>query len=257
MDDHRKKDHKGADIQGGEKGALHRTGKGDGEALGLKLGGGRALFPAISIFSGLVKAEHQPHAHRRQGVGQVEKHPHRAAGKDPRAHHSQDEGGAGIVAEGQQPLRLGAGTHPLFIEADGGLGPHRVAPHKAQGEGGGAGPADVEQGAHDPLQQPPQVAGQAQLHHQGGEHEKGKERRDDHVVAQLEAGAGRLHGRLGVEHQRQCGAQQDKAQNEIADSGLGQQPGHGTHLLHRWVCAAASKIACPPQPVRNTWLNRV
>ena len=49
-------------------------------------------------------------------MGQVEQHAHLAAGKDPRPHHAQNKGGAGIVAEGEQPLGLGLGTHALLVE---------------------------------------------------------------------------------------------------------------------------------------------
>ena len=49
-------------------------------------------------------------------MGQVEQHAHLAAGKDPSPHHAQNKGGAGIVAEGEQPLGLGLGTHALLVE---------------------------------------------------------------------------------------------------------------------------------------------
>ena len=113
LDDHREKDHEGADIQGGEEGVFDGAGEGGGDPLRLEGGRGPPL-PAFPL--PLVEAEEKPHTHRGGGVGQVEEETHPAAGKDTGSHHAQDEGGPGVVAEGQQPLRLCLGAHALLIE---------------------------------------------------------------------------------------------------------------------------------------------
>ena len=79
----------------------------------------------------LVEPEEHAHQQGGQQVGQIEEQPRRPAAEHPRPHRPQDEGGAAVVAEGQQPLRLGAGALAALIQLDGGAGPHRIAPHNA------------------------------------------------------------------------------------------------------------------------------
>ena len=88
----------------------------------------------------LVEPEDHSHQQGGQQMGQIEEQPRRPAAEHPRPHRPQDEGGAAVVAEGQEPLRLGAGALAALVELDGGAGPHRIAPHRPQGQGGGAGP---------------------------------------------------------------------------------------------------------------------
>ena len=120
----------------------------------------------------------------------------------------------------------GFGEH--LVKGQGGAGPHRIPPHEAQDKGGGAGPRHVEEGAHEALQGPPHIAGQPQVHHQGGEDEEGEQGGDDDIVAELEPLPGGLHGLLGPEHQREDGAQQGQTKKKVPDPLAGEQPVHGT-----------------------------
>ena len=244
LNHHGEKDHKGADVQRGQKGVFDGAGKGCCEALGVELGPGLPLLPPGG-WAGLVKTEENADADGGGRVGQIEQHSHPATGEHPSPHHAQNEGGTRVVAEGQQALGLRLGAHAVLVEADGRLGSHRVAADEAQGESGGAGPADVEQGAHQSLQQTSQVSRQPQFHHQGGEHEEGEQGGNYDVVAQGQAAFGRLHGGLGIEHQGQGGAQQGQTQEQVAHPLFGQQPGHRLHLRPKWVCAGGEKVACP------------
>ena len=131
-----------------------------------------------------VEPKEQAREERGNTVGGVEQQANLAAAKDASSHHSQDEGGPGVVAEGQEPLGLCLGTQTLAVQLQGGFGPQGVAAHKAQHHGDGAAAADPKQGAHDSLQQPPQIGGQPQIHRQGGEHKKWKGGGDDDVAAQ-------------------------------------------------------------------------
>ena len=166
-------------------------------------------------------------------MSQIEQHAHPAAGEHPGAHHAEDEGGTGVIAEGEQPFGLRLGTHPRLVEADGRFGPYGIASDEAQGKGAGAGAADVEHRAHDPLQQPPQIARQAQLHHQRGENEKGEQGGNDDVIAQQQPVFGGLYGVAGIEQQRQRGTQQGRAQQHFPHPLPAKQSGHETHLLHK------------------------
>ena len=159
-------------------------------------------------------------------MDQVEEQPQGPAAEDPGPHHPKDEGGTGVVAEGQQPLRLRLGALAALVEGDGRPGPHRIAPHKAQGQGGGAGPVHPEQGRHHRLKQPPQVSGHPQLHHQGGEDEEGEQGGDDHIAAQLQAVPHGPHGLPRPQHQGQRGAQQPQGQQKLPVLPLSHQPPH-------------------------------
>ncbi len=89
--------------------------KAAGKRGGLKLGPGGSR-PPPGPPARAVETEQQPHQQRGGGVGQVEQHPHPAAAEHPRPHHPQDEGGAGVVAEGQQALRLRLGAQAVLVE---------------------------------------------------------------------------------------------------------------------------------------------
>ena len=164
--------HEGADVQQRLEGTGHRPGEGPGEGDRLELGTARPAGEGALVR--LVEPEDHSHQQGGQQMGQIEEQPRRPAAEHPRPHRPQDEGGAAVVAEGQEPLRLGAGALAALVELDGGAGPHRIAPHRPQGQGGGAGPVHPEQRGHDGFQQPAQVPGQPQLHHQGGQHKEGE-----------------------------------------------------------------------------------
>ena len=221
---HGKKQNEGADVQGGLQSARDRPGEGGGKAGGLKLGR-RAVFPPGAL-AGLVKPEQQAHDQGGEQVRQIEQQPHQPAAKEPRPHHAQNKGGAAVVAEGQQPLGLGAGALAALIQLNGCPGPHRIAPHKAQGQCGGAGAVDPEQRDHHRLQQAAQIAGHPQLHHQRGQDEEGKQRGDHHVAAQLQPVPHGLHGLGGPQHQGQCGGQQPQPQQKVPVFLFSKQPSH-------------------------------
>ena len=116
-------------------------------------------------------------------MGQVEEQSHRPAPEHPGPHYPQDKGGPTVVTEGQHPLRLGAGALAVFVNLDGRPGPYGIAPYEAQGQGGGAVSVYPKEGGHHRLQQPAQVPGHPQLHHQGGQHKKGEQGGENHVAA--------------------------------------------------------------------------
>ena len=171
-------------------------------------------------------------------MGQIEQQARRSAAEHPGPHHPQNEGGAGVVAEGQQPLGLGAGALSALIQGDGGAGPHRVAPDEAQSHGGGAGPVHPEEGGHHRLEQPPQTAGHPQLHHQGGQHEEGKEGGQDDVAAEGEAILHGGHGLPGPEDQGQGGAQKPQGETQVPDVLFSQKTSHPAHLLFLRIASA-------------------
>ena len=49
-------------------------------------------------------------------MDQIEEQPQSPAAEDPGPHNPKDEGGAGVVAEGQQPLRLRLGALAVLVE---------------------------------------------------------------------------------------------------------------------------------------------
>ncbi len=146
-DDHGKKDHKGTDIQGGEEGVLHRSGKGGGKPLRLELGGHPGL---AAFFAPPVKSEKQPHTDGCGGVRQGEEDAHPAAGEYARPHYAQNKGRAGVVAEGKEALSLGLGAHPLLVEAQGRPGPYGVAAHKARTKAEAQAPGTLKSGRMSP-----------------------------------------------------------------------------------------------------------
>ena len=87
-------------------------------------------------WAGLVKTEENADADGGGRVGQIEQRDHPVAGEHPSPHHAQNEGGTGVVAEGQQALGLRLGAHAVLVEADGRLGSHRVAADEAQAKAG-------------------------------------------------------------------------------------------------------------------------
>ena len=132
--------------------------------------------------------------------------------EDPGAHHAENKGRPGVVAEGQQALRLGFAALPAPIQGDSCSRAHGIAPHKAQGQGGGTGPIHPEQRDHKSLEQLPQIAGQAQLHHKGGEDKEGEQRGDDNVAAQPQSIPGGGHCLLRPEEQGRSGQKKPGAQ---------------------------------------------
>ena len=80
-------------------------------------------------------------------MDQVEEQPQGPAAEDPGPHHPKDEGGTGVVAVGQQPLRLRLGALAALVEGDGRPGPHRIAPHKAQARAEAQAPFTRNRGA--------------------------------------------------------------------------------------------------------------
>ena len=68
--------------------------------------------------------------------------------KEAAAHHAQDEGRTGVVAEEQRLLGLGPRQRPLVVEPPHGLGPHRVAADGPQKQRRGGGPRQMEERSH-------------------------------------------------------------------------------------------------------------
>ena len=91
-------------------------------------------------------------------MDQIQKQSGLAAAEHPGSHYTQNKSRAAVVAEGQHTFRLGPGALAIFIDLDGGSGPHRVASHKAQGQGGGAAAVYPKERGHHRLQKPPQVS---------------------------------------------------------------------------------------------------
>ena len=106
----------------------------------------------------------------------------------------------------------------MAVQLQGGFGPQGVAAHKAQHHGHGAAAADPKQGAHDSLQQPPQIGGQSQIHRQGGEDKKGEEGGDDDIAAQGQPVFRPCHSLGGGGDQRQGGGEQRDEDDGIPEN---------------------------------------
>ena len=122
-----------------------------------------------------------------QGGGDVDHqqpHPRSGTAQDPRADEAQEEGGAAVVGEAQQQLRLPPGELALPPELRGGLGPGGVSPQQSRQQRHGAGPAQTEQRAHKGTAQPLQPPGQPQPDQQSHRREEGEKGGDHRLVAQ-------------------------------------------------------------------------
>ena len=62
-----------------------------------------------------VEAEQYPHQQGGGYMGQIKQQACRSAAEYSGSHYPQDEGRTGVVAEGQQPLGLGAGALSVLV----------------------------------------------------------------------------------------------------------------------------------------------
>ena len=69
----------------------------------------------------------------------VEQHPGAGVCEHARAHHAENKGGAGVIAEGEHPLALRFGAQPALVGRDRGARADRIAADNAHDEGAGAG----------------------------------------------------------------------------------------------------------------------
>ena len=186
-------------------------------------------------------------------MGQVEQQPHPAVPKDARAHHAQNEGGAGVVAEGEQPFRLRFGAQALLVELKGGPGAYRIAADEAQGHRRRAGAAHPEQGPHQPFQGPAQIGRQPQVHHQGGQHEKGEQRRHNDVEAERQPVLGPGDGLAGHGHQTRRGQKQRQPRQRVPHRLFLQQPQHAITPVGRDYAAGRRRLPVPKNFLRRRW----
>ena len=81
------------------------------------------------------------------------------AAENTGTYYAQNKSRSGIVAEGQQTLRLRFGTLPILIECDCSAGADWVSAKKAHGQCTGTGTVQSKQRAHDGFQQFTQILG--------------------------------------------------------------------------------------------------
>ena len=145
------------------------------------------------------------------------------AAEYPRSQHTDEKHRVGVVAEGQQPLRLRPGGQPAAIEFCRRLGADGIAPDEPQQQRRAAGAGDAEQRLHQPRQPGGGQLTQPQRQQQGGDHHKGKERRDD---------GPRTEGQPLLHHgPHLVGARQEPHQ-QAAQTQAGQYPPSDPHLHH-------------------------
>ena len=95
-------------------------------------------------------------------MAEIEQQPGLAAAEGPGPHCPDDEGGAGVVAEGQQALTLPGGNGAAaFHVGDVGC-PQGIAAGEADQQRRGPGPSDAVDSGGQGCQQPPQIARQPQ-----------------------------------------------------------------------------------------------
>ena len=126
--------------------------------------------------------------------------------EDPEPHRAHNERGAGVAAEGQQPLRLPRRDAAAALHVRNVGGPRGISAQKPHHEGRGPRAAHAEKprgkGRDDPAQQPRQ-AHPVEIARQ---HEKRKQRRDQKPRAHLQRLAAGVARRTGViEHKPQQG----------------------------------------------------
>ena len=94
----------------------------------------------------------------------------------PAAHGRHGEGGAGVVAEEEQPFRILLFQLPPLPEGGGRGRPQRIAPAEPQHQGRRGAAGQGEAPLHDPAAAPLEDLGKAQTAEQLGEYEKGEQR---------------------------------------------------------------------------------
>ena len=169
---HQRKNYEGAQAEHGIGGLLHGTEEGGEEFL-------RRRQREAEIHPGTVSfLQEHPHQKGRENMEQIQNHPCPKAPEAAQTHHTQDEGGAGIVAEGQQALRLRLGQRPRPEQLPHGAPAHRITAQKAQKQGRCSGAAHAEQPLRHRRQTAAYAAGKAQRGEQSRHHKIGKQRRD-------------------------------------------------------------------------------
>ena len=194
-------EHKGADAEDGRDRAPHGFGQRPGK--GRRFGRGRGLLLRDSVAA----SEQQPCQESGQGVGDVEQQarPHRT--EDPRADGPHQKGGAGVVAEAQQPLRFPGRDQPLFRKLSQIGRAHGVAAGEADKEGRGPLTGHAEEPPGQGREAAAQKLGKAQPGQQQGDHKERKKRGDDQLPAQTQTVGGAADHFGGGGHQNKEGAE--------------------------------------------------
>ena len=179
-----------------------------------------------------VKTKEQPYAEGSGGVGEIEQESRLPAGKHADTHHAEDEGGAGIVAESEHPLRLGFGAKSLFVESEGGSGTGGIATNEAKGEGGGTFAGDTKQRDHQRGEKPSQTGNQPKLHGEGGEGEEGEQGGEDDLKAEGKSVLCGMDGLRGKEEEGGDTGEQTCLCQQEPQSFMGEKSGqHRRHHL--------------------------
>ena len=142
-----------------------------------------------------------------------------AAVKGPGPHGAYDEGGAGVVAEGQQPLTLLCGYGPAALHVGNVGGTQRVAPGEADKEGGGPGSGDAVDTGGSAGQEPSKKAGETQAVEKSREDEKGKERGQYQLHTQVQGVAAAIYDLGGSQSQSSKAADADEQGQTIFHKG--------------------------------------
>ena len=170
---------KAADAQDCGDCLLHGVHQRDGGIDGVEL-------LVLNLRAGVLSAEEDPGQKRGENVNTVEQQPQPDGAEYADAYRPDNKRGAGIVAEGQQTLRLLPGDATAFFHI-GDIGRARgVAAREADRQRRGARAADAEKPGRKGSKRLPQQTRKPHAVQKPGEHEEGKERRDQQPEAHLQ-----------------------------------------------------------------------
>ena len=170
-------------------------------------------------------------------MNEPQPHPRPDAAEHPHAQHADEEHRVGVVAEGQQPLRLRPGQTASPVQVRRRFRSDGIAAHKAQQQGGAAHAVHPEQRLHQSCQHGGQQLSQPQGQQQGGHHQKGKQRRDHRPGTQ-----GQRLRRRGADKAR---LRQKQYQNP-AEGQTGRRPPTHPHTNHPLI-----SMRLPGKPCRS------
>ncbi len=120
------------------------------------------------------------------------------------AHDPEQKGGAGVVAQGKQPLSvlLITGAPPVQVRDNGGT--QGISPQTAQHQSGRAASGKAQQPTGGALQQDAQLPGGAEADEQIGYHKKGEKRGNQGFQAQPDPQIAPCSRRAGQADQSPC-----------------------------------------------------
>ena len=168
-------------------------------------------------------------------MDEIEVNPRAQAPEAAYPHDAQNERRPGIIAKGQQPLRLVFGELACPVKLAHRAPTHRVAAQKTQEKSRGSGPAHPEKPPGKRLQPPPYPVGKAQRNEQSRHHKIGKQRRNHRPGAKGQSPPHRLR-RHGTAPQQQ---HHDGYQNQSPQFSLC----HGLAPFGITLCAGAAGLA--------------